>query len=54
MSWEFAPARDVFEARRHEWDALNRSRGDHVLLNSDFVAALLRHFGSADVRSLQE
>lgn len=50
MSWEFAPAACHFETVRKEWDALNRSRGDHILLDSEFVGALLRHFGGHQVR----
>lgn len=48
MSWEFAPARDHFESIRTEWDALNR-RG-HILLDSEFVSTLLRHFGGDTVQ----
>ncbi len=50
MSWEFVPAQDHFEAAREEWDNLNRLQGDHILLDSEFTSALLRHFGSNTVR----
>jgi Acetyltransferase (GNAT) domain len=38
------PARAEFEKHAPEWDALNRARGNHVLLDSRFVAALIRSF----------
>src|ERR1700758_3292314 len=44
MPWKFKSARDTFEEARKDWDALNRSRGNHLLLDSKFVAPLLRHF----------
>jgi len=50
MSWEFLPAKTHFDSYRNLWDSLNRRQGDHVLLDSDFVSALLRHFGSDGVR----
>jgi len=50
MSGEFVSAHDHFEAVRKEWDNLNRFQGDHILLDSEFTGALLRHFGSEAVR----
>lgn len=49
MSWTFEPACKSFEARRDQWDELNRVGNDHVLLDSDFVAPLLRHFGDDSI-----
>ncbi len=49
MSWEFLPAKGHFDSLRDQWDSLNRSQGDHILLDSGFVSALLRHFGGKDV-----
>lgn len=36
---------ESFDGFQKEWDALNRSRGNHILLDSRFVSPLLRHFG---------
>jgi Acetyltransferase (GNAT) domain len=47
--WEFAPAIECFEQMSADWDALNRARGNHVLLDSKFVGALVRHFATPDV-----
>jgi hypothetical protein len=49
MSWTFQPANKTFAARSKEWDELNKMGSDHVLLDSDFVAPLLRHFGNDSV-----
>lgn len=49
MTWSFRPALKNFEAARGDWDSLNHSQYDHILLDSGFVAPLLRHFGSGDV-----
>ncbi len=49
MSWSFQSALGVFEEIRSDWDALNRSRHNHLLLDSAFVAPLLRHFGGPHV-----
>lgn len=49
MSWTFQPATKAFPGVRQEWDELNRSGGNHVLLDSDFVEPLLRHFGDDGV-----
>ncbi|MGH7365008.1 MAG: GNAT family N-acetyltransferase [Candidatus Rokuibacteriota bacterium] len=50
MSWTLRPAGDSFARYREMWDALNRANGNHLLLDSAFVALLLRHFGSPRVR----
>jgi Acetyltransferase (GNAT) domain len=50
MSWEFLSAKDHFETARKQWDDINRSQGDHILLDSEFTSALLRHFGHDAVR----
>jgi hypothetical protein len=50
MSWEFLPAKSHFDSFRNMWDSLNRCQGDHILLDSEFVGALLRHFGSDGVQ----
>ncbi len=43
MKWKFQPA-GTFDTVRETWDALNRSHTGHILLDSTFVAPLLRHF----------
>lgn len=48
MGWVFKSARGSFEKYRDRWDAINKSRGNHVLLDSVFVASLIRHFSSDD------
>jgi CelD/BcsL family acetyltransferase involved in cellulose biosynthesis len=47
--WKILPAA-AFEVHRDLWDSLNRSNADHPLLDSAFVEALLRHFGSKATR----
>src|SRR5437879_643006 len=49
MNWEFLPAKTNFDSYRNLWDGLNRSQGDHILLDSEFVSALLRHFGDDEI-----
>jgi hypothetical protein len=49
MTWSFHPALDAFHQLRDRWDALNLAQNNHILLDSGFVAALLRHFASRDV-----
>ena len=49
MSWTFQPAAQSFAAGRQQWDELNRKSTNHVLLDSDFVEPLLRHFGGDNV-----
>lgn len=49
MTWAFQPAAEAFEAVRKDWDALNRSQGHHLLLDSNFISPLLRHFGDRNI-----
>jgi len=49
VTWQFQPAQSAFEQYRNRWDALNAQCGNHVLLDSQFVASLLKHFGNSDV-----
>jgi CelD/BcsL family acetyltransferase involved in cellulose biosynthesis len=49
MTWTFQPAQRSFAAARAEWDELNHKSSNHVLLDSDFVEPLLRHFGDPNV-----
>jgi CelD/BcsL family acetyltransferase involved in cellulose biosynthesis len=48
MDWEFIPAREGLIRYRDEWDRLNYSAGNHILLDSGFVEALVRHFAPPD------
>ena len=48
-SWSFHPALEAFGQYRDRWDAVNLAQGNHILLDSGFVAILLSHFGSRDV-----
>jgi CelD/BcsL family acetyltransferase involved in cellulose biosynthesis len=50
VTWTLHSAAEAFEGHRETWDALNRANGNHVLLDSGFVAILLRHFGHAGVK----
>lgn len=47
--WEFVPAIECFPEKSNDWDALNQAQGNHVLLDSKFVGALVRHFATPDV-----
>lgn len=49
MKWEIIPASTQFQSSRDDWDALNKNLGDHILLDSEFVGALLHHFGNDGV-----
>jgi len=49
MTWKFQPALKNFEALRQRWDVINAARGGHVLLDSGFVACLLKYFGDENV-----
>ena len=49
MPWKFQPAATNFEPLRSLWDATNRALGDHILLDSGFVAPLLKHFSGQPV-----
>jgi hypothetical protein len=46
VRWEFGRARDIFGTYRTRWDAINRARGNHPLLDSKFVEPLVQHFAS--------
>jgi hypothetical protein len=46
MGWIFYNARDRFEEYKNKWNDINKSIGNHVLLDACFVASLIRHFGS--------
>jgi hypothetical protein len=50
MSWSFSPACSHFESVRKDWDNLNRAQSNHILLDSEFVGALLHHFGHPGVQ----
>jgi hypothetical protein len=47
--WQFKSAMSAFPSAGDDWDALNRAHTNHILLDSGFVAPLLRHFGHSDV-----
>src|SRR5262249_41276192 len=42
-------ARDNFSRYREQWNELNRSLGNHLLLDGNFVELLVHHFASPDV-----
>jgi hypothetical protein len=46
MKWIFENARHSFDRHQRMWDDLNKERGNHILLDSIFVGALIRHFAS--------
>jgi hypothetical protein len=46
MQWRFEKAREAFGRYCEHWDAINRSCRDHILLDSIFVGALIRHFAT--------
>lgn len=46
MSWRFESAGPGFQGHAPAWDALNREHGNHILLDSRFVALLIRCFGT--------
>lgn len=48
MSWNFYGAYEAFDQYQERWDELNRSQGNHILLDSLFVRSLIRHFSSKD------
>src|SRR6476660_3917924 len=50
MKWKFSNALSSFEEFRTDWDAINRSRDNHILLDSRFVSPLLKHFGDENVK----
>jgi Acetyltransferase (GNAT) domain len=47
MAWRFHNALRSFPTFSEEWDRINRKRGNHILLDSRFIAPLVRNFGSA-------
>ncbi len=49
MKWTLYPAQTAFESHRALWDDLNRRSSDSALLESRFVASLLRWTGSKKV-----
>jgi hypothetical protein len=49
MAWSFHQAFEAFDHFRDQWDAVNLSQNNHILLDSGFVRLLLHHFGSRDV-----
>jgi hypothetical protein len=49
IRWRFEHAVDAFGDYRDRWDKLNAAQGDHVLLDTDFVEPLIRHFAPRDV-----
>jgi len=44
------PAIEQFQTHREQWNQINRCSGNHILLDADFVAALLRHFAGKEIR----
>jgi hypothetical protein len=46
MHWRFHNALGSFPSFSEDWDCINHQCGDHILLDSRFVAPLLRNFGS--------
>lgn len=49
MNWQFHPALSSFAAVKNDWDYLNRSRSNHILLDAGFVEPLLQCFGTNKV-----
>ncbi|GJL64338.1 MAG: hypothetical protein NPIRA04_29920 [Nitrospirales bacterium] len=45
MKWKFLKDRGAFDAHREQWDTLNASIDNHILLDSDFWSPLVRLFG---------
>ncbi len=45
--WTFLPAQEYFEQYKQEWDALNQSLDNHLLLSSEFVCPLVRYFSTS-------
>jgi len=48
MGWMIEPAIEAFPKYARQWDKLNQLQGGHVLLDSEFVGALVGHFGSRE------
>lgn len=49
MKWSFAVASENLKSARDDWDALNRRRHNHILLDSGFVLPLVRYFAPPEV-----
>ena len=48
-NWELIPSTEHFQEMTSQWDSLNLQKGNHVLLDSRFVGALVRHFATSNV-----
>jgi hypothetical protein len=48
-NWKFKPGSKYFKDVSKDWDSLNNARGNHILLDSRLVSALLEFFGTPDV-----
>jgi hypothetical protein len=48
VSWIFKNARAHFDEYGDQWDDLNRSVTNHILLDSKFVSPAVRHFSTPD------
>lgn len=46
MGWKYYRATTTFDSLASEWDRINLSRHNHILLDSRFIRPLLKHFGS--------
>lgn len=49
-TWKCYPATQSFDRFANQWDELNRSQHNHILLDSRFVRPLLKYFASDDVQ----
>ncbi len=45
MKWKFVKGQNVFQAHSQQWDALNASLDNHILLDSNFWIPLVNVFG---------
>ncbi|MGE5323311.1 MAG: GNAT family N-acetyltransferase [Actinomycetota bacterium] len=48
-SWDLLPAIECFPKKSRDWDAVNKKAGNHILLDSEFVGSLVRHFAGPNV-----
>jgi hypothetical protein len=48
MGWVFRSAYESFDQYREMWDEINRTQGNHILLDSIFVRPLIRYFASQE------
>jgi hypothetical protein len=46
MGWIFYSARERFGEYQNKWNDINKSIGNHILLDAFFVGSLIRHFAS--------